>query len=284
MATDPRDRLGTLLDGAAVVAVALVLVGVHVLVPAGVREGFALQFAEPDPFHALTAAYVHLGDAHLRANVVGLLAGGGWAILASRLAGEPRWFRFSLLWFLTALPIGVGLTGAWLVGGAATSRGFSAVGAGFAGFGLVGVAVVLERRFGAERWLARNVAAALTVALGAEVSWLVTGGISPLVGAVVAVGLGLTLLPVGLAGLRRGLPADRDGRGRWASAALVTALLSALVLVFVVALFPADFADGPAVTNVLGHYLGLVYGGVIAAWGYRYWSVEPPAGPGNRRS
>ncbi len=201
-----------------------------------------------------------------------------------RLAGQPRWFRFSFLWYLTAVPIAVGLTGAWLVGGPVTTRGFSGVVSAFAGFGLVGVAVVLEDAYGAPRWLARDVAAAFTVVLAAEITWLVTGGIEPTIGAVLLAGLALTLLPVALAGVRRGLPADRAGWVRLGGGVLTAVLLGVLVLVFVVGLFPTDFAAGPSVTNVLGHYLGLVYGAIVAAWGYRYWAVEPAADPGNRRS
>lgn len=276
MATEASAPRELLVDALAVAAVAALLVGIHVLVPAGLRNEFALQYGQPDPFHALSAAYVHLTDAHLSANVAGLLAGGAWAIAVSALADEHRWFRHSLLWFLTALPIAVGMTGAALVGSPVTSRGFSGVVAALGGFGLVGVAVVLHRTFDVDRWLAWNVVAGLTVVVGAEILWLVTGAVSPAIGGLLALAFGLTLVPVARAGWRTGLPAERDGWWRLLGAIVTTALLGALVVVFVVGLFPTDLAGEGSVTNILGHYLGLVYGAVIAAWGYRYWSVEPP--------
>lgn len=275
MATPRRDYRGLVVDALAVLAVAGLLVGVHLLVPAGLRNELALRYARPDPLHAFTAAYVHLTDAHLVGNVAGLLAGGGWLLLVSWLADESRWARFSLAWFLTALPIAVGLTGAVLVGGPLTTRGFSGVVAGFAGFGLVGVGVVLHRAYGVDRWLAWDVAAGVSVVVAAEILWLVTGTLSTRAGGVLALGLGLTLVPVAWAGLGNGPPDGRDEWWRLAGAVVTAGLLGLLVLVFVVALFPTDIATGESVTNVLGHYLGLVYGAVIAGWGYRYWSTAP---------
>lgn len=264
-----------LVDALAVAVVAGLLVGIHVLVPAGLRNEFALQYGQPDPFHALSAAYVHLTDAHLVGNLTWLLAWGGLAIALSHLAGERRWFRHSLLWLLTALPIAVGMTGAAIVGGPVTSRGFSSVVAGLAGFGLVGVGVLLHRTFDVDRWLAWNVVAGLTVVVGAEILWLVTGAVSPAIGGLLALAFGLTLVPVVRAGWRAGLPADRDGWWRLLGAVLTTGVLGALVVVFVIGLFPAELVGEGSVTNILGHYLGLVYGAVIAGWGYRYWAAEP---------
>ncbi|MDZ7700587.1 MAG: hypothetical protein U5J98_00180 [Halobacteriales archaeon] len=284
MATTRRDYRGLALDALAIGAVAALLVGIHVLVPAGLRHELALQYARPDPLHALTAAYVHLTDAHLVGNVGGLLAGGGWLLLVSWLADERRWARFSFAWFLTALPIAVGMTGAALVGGPLTTRGFSGVVAGLAGFGLVGVGVVLHRAYGVDRWLAWDVVAAVTVVVAAEILWLVTGTLSTAAGGLLALGGVATVLPIARAGYHAGLPADRDGWRRLVGAAVTAGLLGLLVVVFVVGLFPTDIASGESITNVLGHYLGLVYGAVIAGWGYRYWSTAPARSPENRRS
>lgn len=268
------------LDAMAVTAVAGLLVAIHVLLPPGVRDEFALQYDQPDPLHAFTAAYVHHGDAHLRGNIAGLLAGGAWALLVSHLAGERRWFRFSFLWFLTVLPIAVGLTGAWLFSEPLTTRGFSGIVAGFAGFGIVGVAVVLHREFGIDQWLARDVAAALVVVIGAEILWLITGTVSKAAPGLLLVAVALTGVPVVRAGLLTGLPTDRPGWSRLVRIVLTIILLGLLAVVFVAGLFPRDIAgDGPP-TNVLGHYLGMVYGAIIASWGYRYWSQEGS----NRRS
>lgn len=276
--TSAADVRGLLVDAAAIVGIAVLLVAIHVLVPPGVRNDLAFRYAAPDPFHALTAAYVHLTDAHLRGNVAGLLASGAWAILVSHLAGERRWFRFSLLWFLTALPVATGLTGAVLVGGALTVRGFSAVVAGLAGFGLVGIGVVLHRVYKLDRSTAGVVVAAVSVAIAAEILWLVTGGVSPRVRGLLLAGFGLTLVPIVQTALEAGLPADRQAWIRLAGAVLMTVLFALLVAAFVVALFPRELVADGSVTNIFGHYLGLVYGTIIAGWGYRYWSVPEARG------
>lgn len=278
---EAEERRALLVDATAVLAVAALLGLVHVLVPPGVRGTYALEYGRADPFTALTAAYVHLNDAHLYGNLAGLLAGGAWAIVLSHLAGERRWFRFAFLWFLLALPIAVGLSGAALVDEPVTTRGFSGVVAGFAGFGLVGVGVVLQRWLGVDRWLAWDAVAGLTLVVAAEILWLVAGRIPPIAGGLLAAGFGLTMVPIGRAGLRTVRRADSVDWNRIVIAVVATVLLSVPVVGFVVGLFPTELAAEGSVTNVLSHYLGLVYGAVIAACGYRYWSVR---GRSNRRS
>lgn len=280
----PAALRGMLLDALGVLAVGGVLVGIHWLVPPGVRAGFALQYGQPDPFHAFTAAYVHLTEAHLIANVRGLLVVGLWAVLVSGLAGERRWFRLSAIWFLVGLPVAVGLSGAALIDASVTTRGFSGVVAGFAGFGLVGIGVVLHRAFGVDRWLAWDAVAATIVIVAAEILWLVAGDISALAAGVLLAGVGLTMVPFGRAAIRSGLPANRAEWFRVGGTVVVTAALVAAVLGFVAGLFPTELTRGDGVTNILSHYLGLVYGAVIAGWGYRYWSVGPVGDPSNRRS
>lgn len=269
-----EDRLGLAVDGIAIGAVAGLLVAIHYLLPPGVRDGFAFRYAEPDPFHALTGAFVHLTTAHLRGNVIGLLAGGGWTLMLSWLADERRWFRLSFLAYLTVVPVAVSFTWAWLLGESLTTRGFSGVVSSFAGFGLVGVAIVLHRVYGVDRWLAWDAVAALVMVLGGEILWLVTGSITPVFAGLLAIGLALMLLPPVRAAVRAGWPQAPDEWQRLGLALLTTGLLGALVLLFAVGLFPRDFASGRSVTNILGHYLGIVYGAVVAAWGYRYWSAE----------
>lgn len=280
----PTALRGMLLDALGVLAVGSVLVGIHGLVPPGVRAEFALGYGQPDPFHALTAAYVHLTDAHLFANVGGLVVVGLWAVLVSGLAGERRWFRLSFLWLLVGLPVAVGLSGAALVDASVTTRGFSGVVAGLVGFALVGIGVVLHRAFGVDRWLAWDAVAATIVVVAAEILWLVAGAVSAIAAGLLLAGVGLTMVPFGRAAIRRGLPASWAEWLRVGGSVVVTAGLVAAVLAFVAGLFPTELARGAGVTNILSHYLGLVYGAVIAGWGYRYWSVAPVGDPSNRRS
>ena len=268
-------RRGLAVDLAMLLAVALLLVAVHVLVPASIRAGLALSYAAPDPLHALTAAYVHGSDAHLAGNLGGYVAGAGLALALAHLAGERRWFRLSFLVYLTVVPIAVGFTGAAVIGRAVESRGFSAVVAAFVGFVLVATGVVLRRTFGLDRWLAWDVVAAMSIVVAVEILWAADLPV-PTVGlGLLAVGLALTAVPLVRAGLAAGRPATRAAWTRLAGGAAVVVGLLAVVSWFVVGLFPADLAGPDGVTNILAHYLGLVYGAVVAAWGYRYWSTAP---------
>ena len=276
-----------LADLGALVAVAALLAGVHFLVPAGVREGLALDYARPDPLHAFTAAYVHLTDAHLRANLAAFVVAGGTAAFLASAVDEHRWFRLSTVAFLTVLPVLVGMTAATVVGGDVLGRGFSSVVAAYVGFVLASPGVVLRRGFGYAPWVGWNAVAGLVVVVGAVILWSVDVGLDlPLV-----VALGAGLLAVLAAFARPALdrstwPDGGDDWRRLAGATTLVALVGAVVSAFAVGLFPADIVSGDTVTNILGHYLGLVYGAVIAAWGSRYWTTpgaadwRAPSGPG----
>ena len=267
-------------DAALLVAVAAALVAVHVLVPAGVREGLALDYARPDPLHAWTAAFVHLGDAHLRGNVAGLLLAGGFAALLAGLVDEHRWFRLSTLAYLTVLPVLVGMTAAAVVGADVLGRGFSSVVTGYVGFVLASPGVVLRRGFGYPAWVGWNAVAGLAVVAGGVILWASGVALTPAVVGLLGAGLLLVLAtfvkPVAFDG------AWPDGRRAWlrvAGAATTVVVVGVVVAAFAVGLFPAEVVRGDAVTNVLGHYLGLVYGAVVAVWGSRYWATPGSAQP-----
>jgi len=276
MASDEATRRDLLVDLVGIVVIAAVLVAVHLAVPAGVRDGFALRFAHPDPLHALTAAYVHLNRAHLRGNVLGFLVAGLTAVLIANVTGEERWFRLSVLALVTVLPMADGMTTALVIGGNAVGRGFSGVVAGFAGFVLVGAAVVLVRVFDVERSLAWDVLAVLSLVVAGEIIWAQTGQVPLAVGGLLLVGIAAALWPLAGAARNGGWSADRAAASRVGAAALSTALLFAVVSWFVVGLFPHVLVSDGTVTNVLAHYLGLVFGVVIALWGYRYWGTAAP--------
>lgn len=267
-------------DVLAIVTIAAMLIGIHVFVPPGVRAELALEYPTPNPVDALTAAYVHVNDAHLTGNVLGYLAGAGVAYLLSLAARERRWFHLSWLTFLTVLPVAVGLTAAVIIDRPVVGRGFSGVVAGFAGLLLVAGGVVLYRVFDVDRRSMWEVVAVLAVVVAVEILWLATEARPVLVVGILVVGVGLPLGSLAWRGIRSGIWTDGDNLGRLAGAVVATGLVLGIVTWFVVGLFPAQIVANGGVTNILGHYLGLVYGVLVAAWGYRYWS----AGPENRRS
>jgi hypothetical protein len=280
---DGDERWGWVADPVAIGLVAGLLVAVHVVVPPGVREGFGLAYAGPDPLHALSAAYVHLTDAHLRGNVVGFVTAGGIAAWLAHLAGQRQWFRHAFGWYLTALPIAVGMTAAALVDAGVVARGFSGVVAGFVGFVLVSPGVVFHRGFGYPPWVGWTTVGILVVIVAGAIVYVQRGAIPPSIGGLLALGLVLTAgslvwrVEDPVAGLR-----ESDPRRRFIAATLTAIVVLAVVSVFVVGLFPADIVGDDSVTNLLAHYLGLVYGAVIAAWGSRYWTTPPHRS--NRRS
>lgn len=277
MATsNPSDGRRVVVDLVAIAAVAVLLVGIHLLVPPGVRSGLALTYPNPNPVDALTAAYVHANGAHLTGNLAGYLVGASVAYGLARAAGERRWFWLSWGTCLTALPIVVGLLAAALVARPIAGRGFSGVVAGLAGVVLVGAGVVAHRTFGTARRSMWEVIAMLAVVVAAEILWLATDAGQRLIGGVLVVGLGLPLASLARRAAAAGRPGGREGWVRVAGAALVVGLVLGIVTWLVVGLFPSRLVHEGGITNVLGHYLGLVGGGIVAAWGYRYWSVDGP--------
>lgn len=254
----------TLLDVVAIASVAVLLAGIHGRVPPGVRAEVGFAYGAPDAVSALAAAYVHASRAHLTANITGYLAASTFVYVLCLGAGQRRWFRFTWLTYLVVLPVLVSPTGALVLDRAITSRGFSGVVAGFVGFAIVAIPVVLRRVFVFPRRLASAAFNVVVVVVAGVLVWRVTGGLPP---AVAAALVGGAALAVALArGATGGLGWRRLGGG-----ALLAGAVCAGVVLFVVALFPTRTGGGT--TNLLAHYLGLVYGAVVAAWGYRYWKT-----------
>lgn len=271
-----RDGRALLGDAVLLVAVAGALAGTHWLLPPGIRGGLALDYASPDPLHAFTAAYVHLTQDHLRGNVAGFLLAGALASLLADLADARWWFRLSSLTYLTVLPVAVGMTAATVVDGGVVARGFSSVVAAYVGFILVSPGVLLRRSFGAPGWVGWNVVAGLCMVVATVILRTLGGDPDPRATAALVVGLLLVAGGFVRPALdRRAWPADRNGWVDLLGAVTVIGVVLGVVTAMVVGLFPAEIVRADGVTNVLGHYLGLVYGAVIAAWGSRYWA---PAG------
>lgn len=132
----------------------IAIISIHILLPASFREQFVFSFDAFEPHTLLTAAYVHLNDAHLWSNVRGFCYTVPFAYLLCRLQGRRRWFWTSTLLFLTILPVLTQLTSyaAWTLSGVdgITIRGFSGVVSGYAGFVLAAHARDLTDRY--DRW------------------------------------------------------------------------------------------------------------------------------------
>lgn len=260
-----------------VASVPLLLVAIHVLVPANVREAYVLVPDDATPLTLFTAAFLHLTDAHLLGNVVGYAVGALSAYVLCLLLGERRWFALSTVALVLGLPVLVNWTSLRVLAAyvgeiSAPSRGFSGVAAGFGGFALAALLAVVDR------WTDRGTALFGGLAVGLLLLWEVlviyAGEFPPASTGLVALAVGLCLAQVGRRGYRSGLP---DSRAAWrlvGSVGLVVAGVLAILVVFVANLFPpVVFADGQF-TNVFAHAIGFGLGFVVTGWGYRYWHVR----------
>ncbi|MFB6311626.1 MAG: hypothetical protein ABEH64_10665 [Salinirussus sp.] len=252
-----------------------VIAAIHFLVPVGLQEQFIFRQSLNRPETFLTAAYLHLTDQHLFGNLLGYALAAVYTYVLCLYAGERQWFWLTTLAFLTLLPVAVNLTSMaiWQTAYAGVnipaSRGLSGVVAGYGGFLVVALLVLLRKEY--QGWAVSYVGQfVLLVVLG---ELLVIYADSPPI-----IGGALLLLAIGLVGVGMvvdvypdGLPEDREG---WLSillAGLLVILVVVVVSVLVYGLFPVQLVEDGSLTNIFAHMSGLVWGAVIAGWGYRYW-------------
>ena len=260
-------------------SVPLVLAAVHLLLPPAVQEAYVLRPDAATPVTLFTAAYLHVSDAHLLANVVGYGLGALSAYLLCLLLAERRWFRLSTLALLFGLPVLVNWTSLlvldlYFVDWSGRARGFSGVAAGFGGFALAALLAFVGRR--TDRGTALFAGPAVLLLLLLEVLVIYAGEFPPTATALVALGVGLCLFEASRRWRRRGLP---ETRAEWLAAGLVALVVAWTLLVvgwIVAGLFPADVVDGGNFTNIFAHAIGFGYGFVVSGWGYRYWRTTYP--------
>ena len=253
-----RRELGR--DLALVWSVGVVLVVVHLLVPAPERARLAFDHTRFDAVSLYTSAFVHVDGAHLLGNLAGYLATTTVAYGLCLQAGARRWFRLTVVSFLVGLPAVLGVTNYALLGMLypgidPITRGFSGVGAAFTGYVLLALLEVVRTTHG--RLQAAYVGLALWLWLLLEVFLIYGGAYLPVALALAALGWLFSAW-----GLRAAGDGERVVEGlRRAGDAVWTVVLVGLLLTFVVlALFPADPVDGGTVTNVVAHAAGFGYG------------------------
>ena len=268
-----RRRLGA--DAALVLGVVCLLAGVQFLVP---RSAQALLYFRHDPSEVwtlLTASYVHADAGHLASNAVGYLLAATYAWALCVGAGRRRWFRRTFAVFLVVLPVLVCLASyaAFALGHPSvrlSSKGFSGVVGGFAGFVLVALYAYVGER--------RSARAAVTVCVSLFLLCLFSvdaryaGGVRPGMAGLVATGLALTGGRTAV-GTRVELPAPTPipvpARG-WRAAvadAGVVALVCVVLGVMMFGLFPDPSAvvrDG-RVVDVYAHAAGFFLGILLSA-------------------
>jgi len=259
------DRIRTVgVDVVTVAAVAGLVTVVHILAPEPLKAQLAFDYRQFNLPGLLTAAYVHRGDQHLFGNLVAYVAAAAVAYQLCRLADERRWFHRTFLVLLLVLPVLVNLTSYVTITAIQpiampTSRGFSGVAAGFAGFVFTALLVLLSRTYS---WrTTRYLGLGVSLVLLWEVALIYTGGIRLDIAGMAVAGLSLNAW---------GIVRDSewpDSRSAWQDR-LVTAVFGCLIVVllglFVFTLFPAEVTSDGTTTNVIAHGVGFVYGAGLA--------------------
>lgn len=261
-----EQRRERVVDAVALTAVGVLLLGIHLLVPASLQELLAFDHANVEPWAVYTAAFVHNSNIHLLGNLLGYGVGAAVAYSLCIQQDRRRWFWLTTGAFLTLLPILTNLTSYLALqslGLEPTSRGFSGVVAGFAGFVLVALARDLADRY--EASVGQSVGQAMFILLLFEVAVIYAGVPSLSITGLVAVGVGLSLVQLG----RRGYRAEWNDQQL--QQVLVDFVFSALIVVllaaFVWVLFPANITSSGGTTNIIAHGAGFVWGVVIGIGG-----------------
>ena len=253
-------------DAAVVLGVAGVLLAVHYLVPRSVAADLAFRHRRVVSPTLLTAAYVHVSDAHLLGNLAGYLTGSVMAYVLCLQTGHRRWFHHTFAVLVVVLPVAVNVANyiAFAVAFPRTlplSIGFSGVTAGFAGFTFVAFVGFLATRY--DRFSVFLASQAVVLGLLAEVHYIYAGRVSPAVWTLLgAAATALAVQRVRAGGW--GVPRTRSALGRTLDAAVPVVLVLAVLSYFVYALFPADVVTGDTVTNVFAHAVGFVLGASAA--------------------
>ena len=260
-------RIGV--DATLVLGVVGLLVGVQFLVPRSAQSALYFRHDLSEAWTLLTASYVHADAGHLVRNVLGYLLAATYAWALCVGAGRRRWFRRTLGVFLVVLPVLVCLASyaAFALGHPSvrlSSKGFSGMVGGFAGFVLIAFyAYVGERR---SARAAATVCVSLFLLCLFSVDVRYAGGVRPEMAGLVATGLALTGGQTAVEA-RVELPVPARGRRAVAEDAAVVALVCAVLGVMMFGLFPDPSAvvrDG-SIVDVYAHAAGFFFGIALSA-------------------
>lgn len=265
--TSPRDRPRRTGAGVGFLAsVAVLLVVLHEFLPTAMQARLAFDHGAPTAYTLLTAAYVHVDDAHLLGNLVGYVVVAFVTYLVCRQLDRERWFWSTTALLLVVLPMLVNLANylvlaAWFPWMTPVNRGFSGVVAGFGGFLLVTVVLLVANDYG--RSVAVYVGEAAVLVLLAEVLFVYAGTLSPVATGLLALGLVTATMGIRLERRRGTVPTDRSRRQILVDGLFVGSLF-ALVAVLVYGLFPTTLVVDGRLTNVFAHAVGFVLGVALA--------------------
>lgn len=250
-----------------VLAVAAVLTAIQLFIPQSVQQQSVFDHSEFVWYTLWTSAYVHLDLVHLYGNLVGFLV----VMLALGILFDHRdrqpILRWSLICFILVFPILVSLSDYvifYRIIGAenAATRGFSGVVAGL--FGLL-LASLLE--FVWEKTSIKEASGVgLAIVLSTMVMMLVIGGEASFQTLLVG-GFGVLLsllLGTPWDNIRRPRELLSDAKNNLEDVAVVFFEILSLVL-FLPLLFPLGWLGENSLTNIFGHFAGLLLGVLYGA-------------------
>lgn len=248
-----------------VLGISAFLASIHFLTPTSLQQQLALTSSDPQWYPVFTAAYVHASTSHLSGNLFGYLLAASYAYWLCLHTDRRRWFRRTFVALLLVTPIVVNIANVLAFGTVLPevegySRGFSGVVGGFGGFLLVAFVVAVKDTYGSD--LAEVVGVSLVLLLLLLLSVVYSGGIQPLVASLVAFGIGLQVIGA-LYERDWELPTVDAGPRTFAFQIASGGLVVTVLAVLVVSLFPAALVEGGTFTNIVGHGVGLVTGGVL---------------------
>lgn len=253
----------------AVFGVIAILAGIHFLLPDSAHQALIFDHERFRVYTLLTAAYVHAGNNHLFANVVGYLLPSLYVYILCIAVGEQRWFRRTFVVFLTVLPVLVSLSSYAIFSIqfpelSPTSQGFSGVAAGFGGFLLVALAVYVRNQYSKE--LAQAVGISIFLILMLIVDVVYAGRVRFVVGSLVGIGL---LLQLGSYDWQDDIRIKSvDRRQLFVDIAALLFVFVALAYI-VVAMFPTDIVSDGRTINIFAHGAGFLLGiitSIIVYW------------------
>ncbi|WP_302080598.1 hypothetical protein [Salinibaculum rarum] len=246
---------------------------IHFGLPASIRAKLLFNHDAFEPWTLLTSAYVHHDATHLLNNLVGLLIAASAIYWLCWQLEARRWFRVTAATFVLALPILVNLSSYAIFevivpNASPTTRGFSGVVAGFAGFLFAALVV----------WIAAQTTWSIAVYLGEGVTVLMAWILALIYSGFELHIAGLAVVGIGFSGwgvLTETNPARI--RNHWRESLPDASVAFGVIMVllwFLLVLFPLDFTSGEVATNIFAHGAGFVWGTLLALVLWKGWSFS----------
>jgi membrane associated rhomboid family serine protease len=263
-------RREVLLDLAGLVAVAAALATIHFLLSESTRAALSFEYGAVEPWMPFTAGFVHASTSHLSGNVLGYLMTVLYAYTLALHSDSLAWFRRTTIAVIVAIPPLVTLAN-WAyfsyqgLDPGLLSRGFSGAVAGFGGVLLFALYLFVRDRYNHDLAYGVGFVVLLTLAVLVDVRF---GGVNPLLLALGAVGIALTL---GGYAYEHGIGIEgEDAEKSAAAAAGVVVFVGVVLVVLFLGLFPAsnELVSGGTLTNVFAHFIGFVLGLIASISAY----------------